>query len=81
MLKDDVWESINPDKKGWICVKCMEEKLSRRITTDDMDLVRYVDYAEQHQRIKKNSKQFKEVGEFLYTKFRGIYDQLKKMMQ
>jgi hypothetical protein len=82
MLKDEVWERINPDKKGWICVACMEDKLDRQITSKDMDLVRYIDYAEQRQRLRDNSTnyRFKEVGEFLFSNFRSIYDQLKKMM-
>jgi hypothetical protein len=80
MLKDDVWEKINPEKNGWVCVGCMEEKLGRVITTKDLDLVRYPEWEKENQDKKRRRKIDYEVAEYMKKHFRGIYDAIKRMI-
>jgi hypothetical protein len=36
VFKNEVWKQINPRGKGWICLACVEKRLGRRITENDL---------------------------------------------
>jgi len=38
MLKEDTWASITDDVDGFMCCDCMEKRLGREITEDDLIL-------------------------------------------
>ena len=38
MLKDILWEQINPKIKGNLCMKCCEKRLGRKLIKEDLIL-------------------------------------------
>jgi hypothetical protein len=80
MLKDEVWEEINPAKRGWVCVSCMEDKLGREIKAKDLDLETYMEWEERYEKMKKQQEVDHGVAKFLRDEFPGIYKAVKKLM-
>lgn len=38
MLKDHLWKKFGPENgKGFICKECMEKRMNRKITIDDLN--------------------------------------------
>lgn len=37
MYKDEVWLSVFPSKRGYLCVDCFEKRLGRPITRHDLN--------------------------------------------
>lgn len=35
MLKEEVWLSIVPEDKGMLCIKCVEQRLGRKLAPED----------------------------------------------
>ena len=35
MIQNDLWEQVNPNKNGMMCIGCVEEKLKRELTPED----------------------------------------------
>lgn len=35
MVTDEVWEIANPDKRGMLCIGCLEDRVGRLLTKDD----------------------------------------------
>jgi hypothetical protein len=35
MVTDEVWETAHPEKRGMLCIGCLEDRLGRQLTSDD----------------------------------------------
>ncbi len=40
MVEDDVWNSVMPSKKGYLHLRCLEEKLARKLVIEDFKQVK-----------------------------------------
>ena len=80
MLRNEIWEKVNPAKKGWVCVSCIEQRLDRLITSKDLDLCKDKHYREDMEKRHKTRKVDHEVAKYLKEQFPGIYDAVKRLM-
>jgi hypothetical protein len=35
MVTDEVWEMANPQRRGMLCIGCLEDRLGRQLTASD----------------------------------------------
>lgn len=35
MVQAAIWQAVNPDRRGMLCIGCLEQRLGRRLTPDD----------------------------------------------
>ena len=80
MLKDDVWDQINPEHEGWVCVSCMEDKLERQVVSSDLDLQHQHEYIDGVKKRLESDKSKHKVAEYLFKQFPGIYEAIKRLM-
>jgi len=37
MLKDNIWNKVHNSSKGFLCIKCLEKRLKRKLTPIDFN--------------------------------------------